>query len=65
MKTIEKTIRENISEFGLCGSEYIINVQQDLGDSLRVYIRPYNRNGETVDFVITGNEIKIIDWKKI
>jgi len=62
-KTIEKTIRKDANEWGVLSSEYIIRVQEDLGeDGLRVYIRPSDRGGDTIDFIIKGNEIKIMEW---
>jgi len=61
--TIESTIRKDANEWGVVFSEYIINVQEDLGDDgLRVYIRPSDRGGDTVDFIIKDNEIKIMEW---
>jgi len=57
-KSLEQIIRENAEEFGVVTSEYIIRVQDDTDEGLEIYIRPSNRNGDTRDFIIKGNEIK-------
>ena len=55
-------IRDNAEswaeKFGIEGSEYIVRVQKDNGQGgIQCYIRPNNRNGDTYDFILLGNEI--------
>lgn len=55
--TIEETIRKDANQWGVVGSEYILRVQGDLDNGLKVYLRPSDRGGTTTDFVISGNDI--------
>jgi len=69
MKTLHKTLEDIIRDNALVwegkkfveSSEYIISVQQDWKENgLRVYIRPSDRGGDTVDFVIKENDILFV-----
>jgi len=56
---LEKVIRENTASFGLVGSEFVVRVQHDLGDEgLVFYIRPQDRDGQTVEFIVKGNDLE-------
>jgi len=55
--TLEDLIRKFPNEWGLVASEYIIRVQDDDGGRLHVYVRASDRNSETTDFTIKGNEL--------
>lgn len=70
MKTFEQAIRDNAHRSDnpaivnktddgvyLGGSEYILRVQSFDETGLHIYIRPANRDGETVDFIVVGNEL--------
>lgn len=62
-KTVEQAIRDSANEWGVVASEYIVRVQFDRGDKgLRVYLRPSDRSGDTIDFDIKDNNIKTINW---
>jgi hypothetical protein len=53
--SLEELIRKYPNKFGVVGSEYIIKVLEEKGNVLHVYIRPSDRDGETLDFWIKGN----------
>lgn len=55
-KTFEQAIRDNISKHGILGSQYIVRVMSD-NDSLKIYIRPEGKDGETIDFIVNGNNL--------
>ena len=52
---IEQLLRENASQYGLIGSEFIIRVQNDINGELEVYVRPSDRNGDTENFIVKDN----------
>jgi hypothetical protein len=56
-KTFEQVIRDNPNEFGVEGSNYIVTVLCDCGGNLNIILRPENRNGETVDYIVKGNNL--------
>ena len=61
-KTIEKFLRDNKNKYGLIGSEYTLRIQnenKDTGD-IEFYIRPSDRDGETYDFIVKGNDIHMV-----
>lgn len=57
MMTIEQSIRKDANQWGVVGSEYILRVQDDMDGGLKVYLRPSDRGGTTLDFIISGNDI--------
>jgi len=53
---IEEMIRKNANEWGVVASEYIIRVQDDKGiDGLKIYVRPSDRNGDTINYIVKDN----------
>jgi hypothetical protein len=53
---IEEMIRKNANEWGVVDSEYIIRVQQDKGsEGLKVYVRPSDRSGDTINYIVKDN----------
>jgi hypothetical protein len=52
---IEELIRKNTNVRGIVGSEYIIRVLSDNNGELRIYVRPYNIDGETKDYIVKDN----------
>lgn len=56
-KTFEQAIRDNISKDGIVGSMYMVRVNCDCDDGMNIYIRPDNREGETIDFIVKGNNL--------
>jgi hypothetical protein len=52
---IEEQIRKNTNTWGVVGSEYIIRVLSDNNGELRIYVRPYNIDGETKDYIVKDN----------
>lgn len=56
-RTLEQIIIDNQHNFGLEGSEYIIRVFQKRKDGIECYIRPSDRSGETINFIIKDNKI--------
>lgn len=58
----ERELRKNALPLGIVGSEYVVRVQHDLGDEgIVFYIRPSDRDGSTVDFIIKGNDLETKD----
>jgi len=55
--TLEELIRECANEWGVVASEYIIRVQSDDEKGLHIYVRPSDRSGHTVDFIVNGNHL--------
>ena len=55
MLTLEEMIRKFPKEHGLWGSEYILKVTNIKDGRLHIYIRPSDRNGETLDYWLDGN----------
>ncbi len=53
--TLEEMIRKYPDQFGLWGSEYILKVHEIKDGRIHIYIRPSNRDGETIDFWVDGN----------
>lgn len=52
---IEELIRKNTNTWGVVGSEYIIRVLSDNNGELRVYVRPYNIDGEAKNYIVKDN----------
>lgn len=63
-KSLQQIIEDNASLFGLPGSEYVIRVSKKDKIGIHCYIRPSNRDGETVNFIINGNRILSEDRNK-
>jgi len=61
---IEELIRNNANQFGVIGSEYIIRVLNEKDGTLHIYIRPYDRNGDTGDFLVQDNLLFPIKYLK-
>ena len=59
-KTLEQALRDNALD-GLVGSQFVVRIMAVHDDHLDVYVRPENRDGETVDFAISGNEVTPYD----
>lgn len=58
--TLEEVIRKNAYKFsGLSGSEYIIRIQNDVDGVIYFYVRPSDRDGDTVNFVLKDNEVML------
>lgn len=62
MDTIEQFLRNNKNKYGLIDSEFILRIQNENKDTgeIEFYIRPSDRDGETYDFIVRGNDIRII-----
>lgn len=57
-KTLEQLLRDNTFKESLDGSEFILRVQQENEDgSLEFYVRPSDRDGDTVNYTVKGNVI--------
>ncbi len=56
-RTLQQVIEDNKNIFGLNSSEYIIRVVNVNEYGIEVYIRPSDRAGETINFIINGNRI--------
>ena len=54
---LEEMIRRYPDQYGLWGSEYILRVHEIIDGRLHIYVRPSDRNGETLDFWIDGNTL--------
>ncbi len=57
VKNLEKVLTDDAESFGLLGSEYILRIQNVTPEGIEFYVRPYNRNGQTINFVIKGNTL--------
>jgi len=57
MMNLEEMIKKFPNECGLWGSEYILRVHEIKDGRIHIYIRPSDRNGETIDFWIDGNNL--------
>jgi len=53
--TLEDMIRRFPNEYGVLGSEFILRVTNIKDNRLHIYIRPSDRNGETLDYWLDGN----------
>jgi len=59
--SLEQMLRNNPQNEYLEGSEFILRVQFEESDgSIRAYVRPSDRDGDTFDFKIKGNNIDVI-----
>jgi hypothetical protein len=61
--TFEELLKKYPNEWGIIGSEYIIKVLEEENEILRIYIRPYNRNGSTLNFYVVRNKLIPIKTK--
>lgn len=62
MGTIEQFLRNNKNKYGLVDSEFILRIKSENKDTgeIEFYIRPSNRDGETYDFTVKDNDIRIV-----
>lgn len=61
--TFEELLKKYPNEWGIVGSEYIIKVLEEENEILHIYIRPYNRNGSTLNFYVVRNKLIPIKTK--
>ncbi len=64
-KTFQQIIENNPNIFGLIGSEYIVRVIQKTQNGIECYIRPSDRDGETINFIIKGNKINSVNKNEL
>ncbi len=57
VKNLEDVLVKNANTYGLEGSEYIIRIQNITSEGIEFYVRPSDRDGETVNFIIKGNNL--------
>jgi hypothetical protein len=55
MKTLEEYLKDNFYEDSYQSILRISHIDEN--DNPHIYIHPHGRDGETLDFVVTGNEI--------
>lgn len=55
-KTFEQALRDNANE-GLVGSQFVVRIMAVHDDHLDIYVRPESKDGETLDFAVSGNSI--------
>lgn len=55
--TLEDALRNSPNMFGLIGSQYTLRISEEKNGYLHIYIHPYDRNGDTMDFWVDGNKL--------
>jgi len=57
-KTLEQQLIDNTDLYANNGTSFMLRVADSQeGEGTHIYIHPYDRNGDTVDFLIKGNHI--------